>query len=143
MEQRINIDLNRELWRQLSIRCAELDLLKKDAVEEAIGDWLKKTEEGEEMTYSIHDRENDSYEELTEEQAQAIFDEAELHTGPFGGMGRDIDQAIYSETGDDIAVEAIRYNGAWFTVPESQSPHIEHELDKHSYEEPPEGIEEE
>lgn len=46
MEQRINIDLSRELWRQLSIRCAELDILKKEAVEQAITLWLKNTEEG-------------------------------------------------------------------------------------------------
>ena len=47
MEQRINIDINRELWRQLSIRCAERDILKKEAVEQAIGGWLKKTKEDE------------------------------------------------------------------------------------------------
>ncbi len=47
MKQRINIDINRELWRRLSIRCAELDILKKDAAEEAIRGWIKNTEEGE------------------------------------------------------------------------------------------------
>jgi hypothetical protein len=139
MEQRINIDINRELWRQLSIRCAELDLLKKDAAEEAIGDWLKKTEEGKEMediTYTLHDRVGDSYEDLTEEQALAIVKEADLHTGPYGAMGSSIDHVVYEEAEDEITVRAIRYDGRWFEVPRSQNPFISAELGNSSYEEP-------
>ena len=88
------------------------------------------------MTYSVHDHENDSYEELTEEQALAIVKEADVHTGPYGAMGSSIDRVVYEEAEDEITVRAIRCDGRWFEVPRSQNPFISSELGNSSYEEP-------
>ncbi len=90
----------------------------------------------EDITYTLHDRVRDSHEELTEEKAQAIMDDAGLHTGPCGAMGSSIDQVVYEEAGDEITVRAVRYNGRWFEIPRNRNQHISHELGNSSYEEP-------
>lgn len=44
MIQRVNMDLNKELWKRVGIRCIELDIQKKQFVEKALEKLLKETE---------------------------------------------------------------------------------------------------
>lgn len=39
-KQRVNMDIDKELWRQVGIKSAELDIQKKDIVEKALKKFL-------------------------------------------------------------------------------------------------------
>ncbi len=80
-------------------------------------------------TYALYDREAEHYEEIGKVQAQRIIERAELHTGPYGAIGSDIDRVLY----DNETVSAIRYRGQWFDIPEVQAPFVSAELSLHSY----------
>jgi len=41
MKQRVNMDIDKELWKQVTIKCAELGIEKKQFVEEALKNKLK------------------------------------------------------------------------------------------------------
>ena len=41
-KHRINVDIDRELWKRVSIRCVELDMEKREFVEEALSDKLER-----------------------------------------------------------------------------------------------------
>jgi len=41
--QRVNMDINKELWKQVGIRCIKLDMQKKEFVEQALKNYLEKT----------------------------------------------------------------------------------------------------
>lgn len=85
-------------------------------------------------TYTLHDRSADEYRELTVDQATAISHDAMPHTGPWGTMGREIDQVLYRETEDgEPETLAVRYAGRWLFVPPGQEPYISFELDTHAY----------
>ncbi len=86
-------------------------------------------------TYALHDRSADEYEDLSEDQAAAITHAADLHTGPWGGMGGAIDQVLYVEDEDgEPDILAVRYAGRWLFVPPGQEPHVSFELAHNSYE---------
>lgn len=41
MKQRINLDLDRELWKKVSIKAVELDIQKRELVELALKEFLE------------------------------------------------------------------------------------------------------
>jgi len=41
-KQRVNMDLDKDLWKSMSIRCTELDMEKKQFVENAIREEMKR-----------------------------------------------------------------------------------------------------
>lgn len=86
------------------------------------------------LTYAIHERDTDSYEEISQERAEAIINGATLHTGPYGAMGADVDAVLYA--GEIVA--AIRYRGRWLSIPETQSPHVQAELSLRGFDPQPE-----
>jgi hypothetical protein len=44
VKKRINLDIDGELWRRLGVRCAELEMMKKEFVEKAIEKLLEETQ---------------------------------------------------------------------------------------------------
>lgn len=45
--QRVNIDLDKELWRRASVRAAELGITKRELVEKAIEKFIEEKENDE------------------------------------------------------------------------------------------------
>jgi len=80
--------------------------------------------------YTIYNRYDGESKELTEAEAIAITKAADLHTGPYGGMGSQIDMTLcrYDEANDTYVIEAVHHRGEWLAIPESQSAFMEHEL---------------
>lgn len=90
------------------------------------------------LTYAIHERDTDSYEEISQERAEAIIGNATLHTGPCGAMGAEIEAVLYEDDDGECFATAIRYRGRWLDIPEHQAPHVQAELSLHSFDPPPE-----
>ncbi len=83
--------------------------------------------------YSIFNRYDFEDEEILTEDAKVIIEQAPLHAGPYGGLGQDIDKVLYAEFEDAYVARAIRLDGEWYEVPESQSAFIQFELDNTNY----------
>ncbi len=87
--------------------------------------------------YSLWNRQTDEEQEVTKEKAEEILKSADLHSGPYGGMGSRIDLVLYKEGPgeDDLpSVLAVHYDGEWLDIPGHQEAFISHELSQNSYE---------
>lgn len=47
--QRVNMDINKDLWRKVGIKSAELELQKKEIVEKALENFLKENKQKQEV----------------------------------------------------------------------------------------------
>lgn len=83
--------------------------------------------------YTLYHIAADDHKDITEAEALEVIQSAPIHVGPYGGQRDSIDMVLLSQPEDDyngeyIAIEAIRLDGQWYTIPISQHPHISHEI---------------
>lgn len=81
------------------------------------------------MEYTLWDRLINGGHEITQAEAEAITHEADLHTGPYGGMGHSISLTLYQ--GETI--KAVKHRDQWLNIPEHQVAFIESELGHRDY----------
>lgn len=92
-----------------------------------------------EKTYRMWSRFEDDELPMSQSALKKILSETEgILTGPFGGMGEQIDLVLYEDAEDGIpSVAAVHIapeiGGHWYTIPDSQSAFISHELSKSYY----------
>ncbi len=87
--------------------------------------------------FSVFNRYDHESEDIAKKDALDILSIADLHTGPYGGMGGKIDLVVYEydEENDDYNLLAVRYEGNWLSIPCGQEVYMQFELDHTNYEE--------
>jgi hypothetical protein len=86
--------------------------------------------------YTLWDRMQDNGIELAEEEALDIARVADMHSGAYGGMGKDIKKVIYSQEGDnEPVIFAVHYKSYWLTIPDNQNEFMSFELSQNDFEE--------